>query len=43
MQTVNTYIQDRPIKDQTGNINRIEFSQGTVVKVYVEFFMNSVA
>ena len=41
MQTVNTYIQDRPVNDQRGNINHIEVSQGTVVIAYVEFFMNS--
>ena len=38
MLTVNVYIQDRLINDQTGNIEHIEFVQGTILKVYVKFF-----
>ena len=37
MLTVNVDIQDRLINDQTGNIEHIEFVQGTVCKVYVKF------
>ena len=37
MLTVNLDIQDRLISGQTGNINRIEFAQGSVQKVYVKF------
>ena len=37
MLTVNVDIQDRLINGQTGNIEHIEFVQGTVRKVYVKF------
>ena len=37
MLTVNVYIQDRLINGQTGNIEDIEFAEGTVRKVYVKF------
>ena len=37
MLTVNVYIQDRLINGQTGNIEDIEFAEGTVCKVYVKF------
>ena len=37
MLTVNVDIQDRLINGQTGNIEDIEFAQGTVRKVYVKF------
>ena len=35
MLTVNLDIQDHPIKGQTGKISYIEFTQGTVQKVYI--------
>ena len=38
MLTVNVDIQDRLINGQTGNIEHIEYVQGTVHKVYVKFF-----
>ena len=37
MFTVNVDIQDRLINDQTGNVEHIEFVQGTVCEVYVRF------
>ena len=37
MLTVNIDIQDCLIDGQTGNINHIEFVQGSVCKVYVKF------
>ena len=37
MVKVNLNIQDRLISGQTGNINHIEFTQGSVWKTYVKF------
>ena len=37
MLTVNIDIQDRLTNAQTGNINYLEFAQGSVQKVYVKF------
>ena len=37
MLAVNIDIQDHLINDQTGNVARIEFAQGSVGKVYVKF------
>ena len=37
MLTVNLDIQGLLINDQTGNINHIEFAQGSVWKAYVRF------
>ena len=37
MLTVNLGIQDHLINGQTGNISHIEFAQGSVPKVYVNF------
>ena len=38
MLTVNLDMQDRLINGQTGNIRHIEFAQGSVWKVYINFF-----
>ena len=37
MLAVTVDIQDRPVNGQTENIEHIEFVQGTVRKVYVNF------
>ena len=43
MRKVNLDIQDRLIASQTGNTTSTEFTQGSVRKVYLNFFDEEVA
>ena len=43
MLAVNIDIRDRLINDQTGNNRHIEFAEGSVCKIYVNFVVNQLA
>ena len=43
MLAVNIDIRDRLINDQTGNNRHIEFAEGSVCKIYVNFMVNQLA